>query len=63
MKTSISRISYYIRKVNDYSQRRFDYIRRRTAKQPPATRAERLFRYKAAMYRRIHEAERSVATC
>ncbi|GAA4854622.1 hypothetical protein GCM10023310_36930 [Paenibacillus vulneris] len=63
MKTSISRISYYIRKVNGYNAARFDFMRRRTAKQPPANRAERLFRYKAAMYRRIHEAEGSAATC
>ncbi|MFD0675296.1 MULTISPECIES: hypothetical protein [unclassified Paenibacillus] len=54
MKTSISRISYYVRKVNAYNLARFDFIRCRSAKQPPASRPLRLLAYKAAMYRRIH---------
>ncbi|MBE1443903.1 hypothetical protein [Paenibacillus sp. OAS669] len=63
IKTSIDRICYYSRKVNDYSARRFDFMRRfGTTVQPPTNRAERLLRYKAAIYRRI-QAEGSAAIC
>lgn len=56
MKTTAHRIAYYLRKVNRYNGARFDALRGRPAKVPPATRPNRLMTYKLLLEARI-EAE------
>ncbi|MFB6362504.1 hypothetical protein ACFCP7_00400 [Paenibacillus elgii] len=63
MKPLITRISYYTRKVNQHGARRFDYIRGRSDRQPPANRAERLYQYRDAMYRRIQATKEGGLLC
>ncbi len=52
-KTTADRIAYFTRKANHYGARRYDYLRGRTAKRPPAGRFNRLMAYKAAVTRLI----------
>jgi len=48
-KSVVKRIRYYSRKANQYSAARYDVFMRRTDKTIPATRLERLNRYKAML--------------
>jgi hypothetical protein len=60
VKPLTDRICYFARKANEYGARRFDYVRGRSDKQPPASRFERLLRYKHAMYAKIQAREDAV---
>jgi hypothetical protein len=51
MKTAAQRIAYYTRKASTFSAARFDILRNRPVKQPPATRLNRLLAYKSALKR------------
>lgn len=53
-------IAYYLRKVNAYNGARFDILRGRPAKVPPANRSHRLLCYKLALNSRL-ESERGAA--
>ncbi|GIP13997.1 hypothetical protein J1TS5_61670 [Paenibacillus macerans] len=59
-KSAIDRIAYFTRKANQYGALRFDFLRGRSAKRPPALRFKRLMAYKAAVTRQIL-AERTTA--
>ncbi|GGG08604.1 hypothetical protein [Paenibacillus aceti] len=47
------RIAFFTRKANEYGALRYDYLRGRSAKRPPALRYKRLLAYKAAVTRQI----------
>ncbi|GGG15742.1 hypothetical protein [Paenibacillus aceti] len=47
------RISFFTRKANEYGDLRYDYLRGRSAKRPPALRYKRLLAYKAAVTQQI----------
>jgi hypothetical protein len=51
VRTQADRIAYYIRKANEYGAQRFDYIRGRSVKKPPASRYRRLLAYKGGITR------------
>ncbi|OME86894.1 hypothetical protein BK120_08200 [Paenibacillus sp. FSL A5-0031] len=53
MKTTVHRMAFYLCKVSDYNGARFDILRGRPARKPPATRPSRLLLYKIALYKRI----------
>lgn len=53
MKTTVHRMAFYLRKVNDYNEARFNILRGRPAKKPPITRPSRLLLYKIALYKQI----------
>lgn len=57
MNKDARRISFYLRKVNAFNAARFDILRGRPVKVPPATRPERLLRYKLAMALRLEAAQ------
>ncbi|SEO25161.1 hypothetical protein SAMN04487895_10680 [Paenibacillus sophorae] len=52
-KTIIRRLNFCTKKLNKYSQQRYDYLLRRIDKQPPASRIMRLQLYKSLMYHQI----------
>lgn len=54
-KTVVDRLKYYTRKLNQYSKARFDYLLRRTDKEPRSNRFERLRVYKDLMHKAIDQ--------
>lgn len=62
MNESIRRLTFYLRKVNQFNAARFDKLRGRPVKVPPASRPGRLLAYKLALNARL-EAERGALTC
>jgi len=56
----IRHIAFYTRAVNRYNAARFDLLRGREAKVPPASRPNRLLMYKVALDRHV-QAERGAA--
>lgn len=59
MKSTANRIAYFTRKANQYGERRYDFLRGRSAERPHARRYARLMAYKAAVTHQIY-AERGV---
>jgi len=61
-RSNTDRITYYIGKLREYSDARYDYLRRASEIKPPDNRFQRLLAYRSAIDVRI-EAERSAREC
>ncbi|WP_144415226.1 hypothetical protein [Paenibacillus durus] len=54
-KTVINRLNYFTKQLNKYSKARFDYLLRRSDKEPCSNRFERLRLYKDLMHKMIDQ--------
>ncbi|MFW5436226.1 hypothetical protein [Paenibacillus apiarius] len=52
-KKQAKQAAYYVRKVNQIGAWRFEYLRGKTERKPPANRSTRLDAYKAELSRRL----------